>query len=115
MLRRLLSEERGQASTELMGMIWWMILAALFVWQGLLVAWSVDQAANAARTATRVEAKSGDGDKAAHWAVSNGLRKGMKVKISGETAEVSIRVPIIFPGLGDDKVRVSRSATLPDV
>ena len=115
MLRRLLSEERGQASSELLGMIWWMILAALFVWQGLLVAWSVDQAANAARTGTRVEAKSGDADKAAHWAVSNGLREGMKVKVSGETVEVSIRVPIIFPGLGDDKLRVQRSATLPDV
>ncbi len=33
MLRRLLTEERGQASTELMGMLWWLVLSALFVWQ----------------------------------------------------------------------------------
>ena len=72
MLRRLISEERGQASTELLGMLWWMLLCALAVWQLLLAAWAVDQAANAARTASRVEARGGDSEKAAHWAVSNG-------------------------------------------
>ena len=71
-----LTEERGQASTELMGMLWWLVLSALFVWQLLLVTWSVDQAANAARTASRVEAKNGNAEKAAHWAVSSGLREG---------------------------------------
>jgi cytochrome oxidase assembly protein ShyY1 len=113
MLRRLLTEERGQASTELMGMIWWLILVALAVWQLLLAAWAVDQAANAARTASRVEARDGNADKAAHWAVSDSLRKGMKVDIDGDTATVSIRVPIVFPGLGDDRMRIERSATLP--
>jgi hypothetical protein len=113
MLRRLIREERGQASTELMGMIWWLFLVALAVWQLLLAAWAVDQAANAARTASRVEARDGNADKAAHWAVSNGLRKGMKVEIDGDTATVSIRVPIIVPGLGDDRLRIERSANLP--
>jgi hypothetical protein len=113
MLRRLLREQRGQASTEFMGMLWLLFLSALFVWQILLVAWSVDQAANAARTASRVEARDGNAEKAAHWAVSEGLRRGMKVKISGETASVSVRIPIIFPGLGDDHLHVTRSATLP--
>jgi hypothetical protein len=113
MLRRLLSEERGQASTELLGMLWWLLLTALVVWQLLLAAWAVDQAANAARTASRVEARDGNAEKAAHWAVSGGLRDGMKVRISGDTAKVSVRVPIIFPGIGDDRLRVTRSATLP--
>jgi hypothetical protein len=113
MLRRLIREERGQASTELMGMIWWLFLVALAVWQLLLAAWAVDQAANAARTASRVEARDGNADKAAHWAVSDSLRKGMKVDIDGDTATVSIRVPIVFPGLGDDHLRIERSATLP--
>jgi cytochrome oxidase assembly protein ShyY1 len=113
MLRRLLTEQRGQASTELLGMLWWLILVALCVWQLLLAAWTVDQAANAARTASRVEARDGDADKAAHWAVSDPLRKGMRVKVSGDTATVSVRVPIVFPGLGDDRLRISRSATLP--
>jgi hypothetical protein len=113
MLRRLIHEERGQASTELMGMIWWLLLVAFLVWQLLLAAWAVDQAANAARIASRVEARDGNADKAAHWAVSNGLRKGMKVDIDGDTATVSVRIPIIVPGLGDDRLRVERSATLP--
>ena len=113
MLRRLITEERGQASTELMGMLWWLLLVALLVWQLLLAAWAVDQAANAARTASRVEARDGNADKAAHWAVSDGLRNGMKVDIDGDTATVSVRVPIIFPGLGDDRLRIERSATLP--
>ena len=110
---RLLREERGQTSVELVGMLWWMLLAALVVWQLMLAAWAVDQTANAARTASRVEARDGNADKAAHWAVSNGLRKGMKVEIDGDTATVSIRVPIIVPGLGDDRLRIERSATLP--
>jgi hypothetical protein len=113
MLRRLIREERGQASTELMGMVWWLFLVALLVWQLLLAAWAVDQAANAARTASRVEARDGNADKAAHWAVSNGMRKGMKVTIDGDKATVSIRVPIVLPGLGDDRLRIERSATLP--
>src|SRR5215218_9685550 len=113
MLRRLLSEERGQASTELLGMLWWLLLTGLVVWQLLLAAWAVDQAANAARTASRVEARDGNAEKAAHWAVSGGLRDGLRVRVSGDTAKVSVRVPIIFPGIGDDRLRVTRSATLP--
>ena len=110
---RLIREKRGQASVELVGMLWWLLLAAFVVWQLMLAAWAVDQTANAARTASRVEARDGNADKAAHWAVSNGLRKGMKVEIDGDTATVSIRVPIIVPGLGDDRLRIERSATLP--
>jgi len=113
MLRRLLSDQRGQASAELLGMLWWMLLCALVVWQLLLAAWSVDQAANAARTASRVEARGGDSEKAARWAVSNALRKGLRVNVAGERAEVSVRIPIVVPGLGDDRLRATRSAILP--
>jgi pilus assembly protein CpaE len=112
-LHRLLSEERGQVATEFMGMLWLLLLAAVAVWQIMLIAWSADQAATAARVATRVQARSGNADKAAHWAVSSGLRDGMKVDISGDKATVSVRIPIFFPGLGDDKLRIGRSATLP--
>jgi hypothetical protein len=113
MLRRLISEERGQASAELVGMLWWMLLCALAIWQLMLAAWAVDQAANAARTASRVEARGGDPERAARFAVSGGLRKGMRVDVRGETAAVSVRIPIVFPGLGDDRLRATREATLP--
>ena len=112
-MRRLLSDQRGQASAELIGMLWWMLLCALVVWQLLLAAWAVDQAANAARTASRVEGRGGNGEKAARYAVSEGLRRGLKVNVNGETAKVSVRIPIILPGLGDDRLRATRSATLP--
>jgi hypothetical protein len=105
--------ERGQASTELLGMLWLMILCALIVWQLMLAAWATDQAANAARTVSRVEARGGDAKKAAAYAVSKGLRHGLKVKVDGETARVSVRIPIVVPGFGDDRLRATRSATLP--
>jgi len=113
MIRRLLTDQRGQASAELMGMLWWMLLVALVIWQLLLAAWTVDQAANAARTASRVEARGGDAEKAARYAVSKGLRQGLKVQMSGETAKVSVRIPIVVPGLGHDRLRATRSAILP--
>ena len=113
MIRRLLSDQRGQASAELMGMLWWMLLCALVVWQLLLAAWSVDQAANAARTASRVEGRGGDAEKAARFAVSKGLRQGLEVNVAGETAKVSVRIPIVVPGIGHDRFRATRSAILP--
>jgi hypothetical protein len=45
--------------------------------------------------------------------VSGALRDGLRVNVNGETATVSVRIPIIVPGLADDRLRVSRSATLP--
>jgi hypothetical protein len=112
-MRRLLADERGQTSVELVGMLWWLLLAALVVWQLMLAAWAVDQTASAARTASRVEGRGGDAAKAARNALPGALRDGMDVKISGETAKLSVRIPIVVPGLGDDRLRVTRSATLP--
>jgi hypothetical protein len=112
-MKQRLRDQRGQASVELVGMLWWMLLSALVVWQLMLAAWAVDQAANAARTASRVEGRGGDAQKAARNALSGGLRDGMKVEIHGEQAKVSVRIPIVVPGLGDDRLRASRSATLP--
>jgi hypothetical protein len=112
-MSRLLRDQRGQASVELVGMLWWMLLSALVVWQLMLAAWAVDQAANAARTASRIEGRGGDPAKAARNALSHGLRDGMQVDMNGETAKVSVRIPLVVPGLGDDRLRASRSATLP--
>jgi len=110
---RFIREQRGQSSVELVGMLWWLLLAAFVVWQLMLAAWAVDQTANAARTASRVQGRGGDAVKAARNALPSGLRDGMKVQISGETAKLSVRIPIVVPGLGDDRLRVTRSATLP--
>jgi hypothetical protein len=108
-----LRDQGGQASAELMGMLWWMFLVALVIWQLLLAAWAVDQAANAARTASRVAGRGGDGEKAAKNALSHGLRRDMQAEHSGEEWTVYVYVPILIPGLHAPDVKVHRSATLP--
>lgn len=118
MMRRLLREERGQASAELLGMVWWLLFAALFVWQLMLGAWTVTQTSNAARTASRVEARGGDAEKAARNALAGPLRDGFdekRFKIDGERATVVVRIPIILPGLTADGFVAKRSVTLPEV
>jgi hypothetical protein len=117
-IRRLAREERGQASAELMGMVWWLLIAGVFAWQLMLGAWTVTQASNAARTATRVDARGGDARKAARNALSGPLRDGFdraRFKMQGETATVVVRIPIILPGLTADGFTTTRSATLPGV
>jgi hypothetical protein len=116
-VRRLLHDQRGQASTELLGMVWWLLLAAVFVWQLMLGAWTVTQTSNAARTASRVEARGGDAEKAARNALSGPLRHGFdkdRFKIEGERATVVVRIPIIVPGLTAKGFEAERSVTLPE-
>jgi hypothetical protein len=113
-MRRRLLDQRGQASTELMGMVFWLLLVTFLVWQVFLATWTYTQASNAARTASRVEGRGGDGAKAARNALSAPLRRGLlPVRISGEKATVRIRIPIIMPGLTADGLVAKRSAELP--
>ena len=114
MIRRLRSES-GQASAEFLGMIFWLLVAAVFVWQLFLAAWTVNQATNAARTASRVAARAGsDPEKAARNAISSPLRDGFHdFRQEGEKATVHLRIPIILPGLTIEDVSVTRRATLP--
>ncbi len=115
-MRRLAREERGQASVEFLGMVFWLLLAAVFCWQLFLGAWTVNQATNAARTASRVAARAdADPEKAARNAVSGPLRGGFHdFHEEGEKAIVHLKVPIIFPGLTVDGFAVTREATLPN-
>jgi pilus assembly protein CpaE len=105
--------ESGQASIEFAGMLWWIVFLALAVWQLLLVTWAGAQASNAARTASRVQARGGDAAKAARNALTPVLRDHLIVKIDGETAVVKVRIPIFVPGLYSNKMRVSGRAVLP--
>jgi hypothetical protein len=105
--------ESGQASVEFTGILMWMLLAALFIWQMLLVTWAFNQASNAARTASRVEGRGGDPKKAGTNALNPNLRDHAVVEMSGEKATVRVRIPIIVPGLGTDKLRASGDAQLP--
>jgi pilus assembly protein CpaE len=106
-------DERGQATVELIGMLPFLVLAALVVWQLLLVGYSITSAENAARAASRVAARGGDGEKAAKRVIGSPLREGIKVKMDGTKAMVSVRVPLLVPGIGDDDFVVRRDAELP--
>jgi hypothetical protein len=98
-----------------MGMVFWLLLAAVCAWQLMLAAWTVNQATNAARTASRVAARpGGDAEKAARNAVSGPLRGGFHdFDENGETTIVHLKIPIILPGLTVDGFSVTRRATLP--
>ena len=114
-MRRRLADERGQASAELMGMMAWLLLVTLIVWQVALAAWTYTQVSNAARTASRVEARGGDAKKAARNALSAPLQKNIeRIKIVGEKATVEVRMPLVLPGIISSKnLLAARTAELP--
>lgn len=112
MMRRMRGEE-GQSSLEFAGMIWWLALAVLVVWQLLLVTWTFTQASNAARTASRVQARGGDADKAALNALTPFLRKGTRVAVAHETAVVKVPIPLFIPGLKIRELPATGRAVLP--
>jgi hypothetical protein len=105
--------ESGQASIEFTGILMWMLLAAVFIWQMLLVAWTFNQASNAARTASRVDGRGGDAVKAGRNALNPNLRDHALVSMSGERATVKVRIPILVPGLDTESMLATGHAILP--
>jgi hypothetical protein len=114
-MRKRLLDESGQASAEIMSMIWWLLLVTLIVWQICLVAWANTQASNAARTGSRVEGRGGDAKKAAKNALSEPLQKTVqKIDVKGEEVIVKVRVPLLIPGVfSSDGIVATRRAELP--
>ena len=113
-LRRMHREQRGQASVEFAGVLVWLLLAALFIWQLMLVTWAFNQASNAARTASRTEGRGGNAVEAGRKALSPGLREGSKIKmVSSEKAEVKVLIPIVVPGVHHKDFVATKTAELP--
>jgi hypothetical protein len=106
-------DERGQASVELMGLLPYMLLAALVVWQLMLVGWATVSASNAARTGSRVEARGGEGREAALAALDGPLRRTATSTLNDEEAEVRVRIPILMPGLTVEDLTVTKTAETP--
>jgi pilus assembly protein CpaE len=102
LMRRLRRGEAGQATVEFAGMTFWILVAAIFVWQAGLVAWSFVSATNAARTAARLYSRTGDTNQAiddARKSLSGLLSKGAHIYFNGDTAEVDVKIPLFLPGL----------------
>jgi hypothetical protein len=114
-VRARLADESGQASAEVMGMIWWLVFVTLIVWQVCLAAWTYTQASNAARTGSRVEGRGGDAKKAARNALSKPLQKTIqKIDVKGDRVTVTVKMPLIVPGLiSSEDLTATRSAELP--
>jgi pilus assembly protein CpaE len=108
-----LRDQSGQASIEFVGMLWWLVVVALVVWQLMLVTWAFTQASNAARTASRVHARGGDAVKAARNALTPVLRDHLVVHIDGEQATVKVSIPIFVPGVRSKDVQATGRAVLP--
>lgn len=111
---RRLSSEHGQVTLEFMGMLPILLLVGLLVWQLLLAGYTVVSAENAARNASRVDARGGNAEKAAKSSLSMGLDRHVRVKTEGEKATVRVRMPIVAPGLSSARFTATRSAELPD-
>ena len=114
-MRARLADESGQASAEVMGMVWWLLLVTLVVWQVCLAAWTYTQASNAARTGSRVEGRGGDAKKAARNALSKPLQKTVKkIDVKGDRVTVTVKMPLLVPGLiSTEDLTATRSAELP--
>ena len=114
-MRQRLADESGQASAELMGMLFWLLLVTVIVWQVALAAWTYTQVSNAARTGSRVEGRGGDAKKAVKNALSTPLQKTIeKIKVEGDKVTVQVRMPLLIPGLlTSDELTATRSAELP--
>jgi hypothetical protein len=106
--------QRGSASVELIGFLPLLGLAALGAWQVLLFAFTATAAENAARTGSRVEGQSGEGEKAAKESMSSWLRDGADASFEGTRGTVVVQVPIVFPPMRSDRWTVTETAELPD-
>ena len=83
---------------EFPGALLWLLLAGFAVWQILLATWTFNQASNAARTASRVDGRGGDAEKAGTNALSRRAARARGRPMAGEKATVKVRIPLVVPG-----------------
>ncbi|MFD8392784.1 TadE/TadG family type IV pilus assembly protein [Streptomyces sp. NPDC059680] len=101
--------DRGQVSIEFLGMTPLIVLTLVLVWQAVLVGYTFTLAGNAADEAVRAGTAAARGDARQAACSAAGLKhlsaawKGdAKVQCSPSgyvTADVYLKVPVLFPGL----------------
>jgi hypothetical protein len=105
--------QRGSASLETIGMLPYLLLAALFAWQVLVAGYIAVNTENAARNGSRVEGRGGDGEAAALDALAPFLREDASTTLDGEEATVTVKIPIVLPQITSENFTITRTATLP--
>ncbi|MFC9925677.1 TadE family protein [Streptomyces sp. NPDC127190] len=108
--------DRGQVSIEFLGMAPLIILTLVLMWQAVLVGYAYTLAGNAADEGVRAGTAAPRGERravceqAALGHLSDAWRKGAAVDDCGGTgyvtADVSVKVPVLFPGSIDFPVTV---------
>ncbi|MGH2749669.1 MAG: TadE/TadG family type IV pilus assembly protein [Actinomycetota bacterium] len=105
--------QRGSASIETIGMLPYLLMAALFAWQVLVAGFIAVNAENAARNGSRVEGRGGDGSAAAIDSLAPFVRDGATASVDGERATVRVEIPIVLPQITSENFAITRTATLP--
>lgn len=96
-MRRLFSNQHGQAAVELVAALPFVMVAALVAWQLVLVGHVAWDAAAAARSGARAAAVGADGRHAARSALPAPLRAGTLVGLRPRRAvHVSVPVPLLL-------------------
>lgn len=110
--------EHGQVLVEFAGSIWLVLLAALAAWELALIGWTAVAGANAARTTARAYSRVGDQVQAVQDGKASlqgdGLAgAGASVTVTGETATVIVRVPIVLPWIQSPLPPIVQTADIP--
>jgi len=121
MRRGRLRGQSGQSSLELAGMLFWLLVAALFAFQLALVGWTAVSAGNAARTAARLVSRGDSTSDARKQAVAGLAGRGLsKASITFEgttsanaSATARVAIPTVLPGLTLINMSIHESASLP--
>ncbi|MEV7239969.1 TadE/TadG family type IV pilus assembly protein [Streptomyces sp. NPDC093248] len=115
-MRRLRGDDRGQVAVEFLGMTPLIVLTLVLMWQCVLVGYAYILAGNAADEGVRAGTAAPRGERfgaceqAALKHLSGAWREGAEVTRCGGdgfvTADVSLKVPVLFPGSVDFPVTV---------
>ena len=107
-MRRRPGGDRGQVSVELLGMTPLIVLTLVLMWQCVLVGYTFTLAGNAADEAVRAGTATAPGGRQAACEaaglknLSSAWRGDATVSCGGSgyvTADVSLKVPVLFPGV----------------
>ncbi|URM89838.1 pilus assembly protein [Streptomyces sp. MRC013] len=92
--------DRGQVAVEFTGMVPLVLGVLLLLWQAALIGYTYSLAGNAADEAARAGAVGGDCAGAAGRTLSGAWSASASCGSAGDlfTADVSVRVPALFPG-----------------
>lgn len=108
-LRRRLRSDSGQVAVEFLGMTPTIVVTLVLLWQCVLLGYTYTLAGNAADEAVRAATAAHRGDRAAACQqagldkLSDAWKDGARVDCGTSngyvTADVGLKVPVLFPGL----------------